>query len=265
MRYTAIVIAAALIGGSLAYGQAVEIQSFRSNGNLTWSAPSGSVSTVEWTDNLTGSPSWRQSWLDLQDQVSTGADMSAQVPMFYRVSCWTNGLFLYPKVGRTYYYSVSNSLGQVTTVTYSVVGVLDLPQKTNRYFLAQSTVPSEVQSYVVRADADTLYECPHYEGFRNEYPVFRDAPVGTTWTNTFDPEFKNPADPIDHTTVTIFTNETVTVPAGTFQCVGHHKVDDDSPPGWQEWWSPGFMLIKFVDLDGEGAPEVGELLYWVDD
>jgi len=263
MRYTAVAIASALIGGSMAYGQAVEIQSFGGNGNLTWSAPSGSVSTVEWTDNLSGTPGWRQSWLDLQDQVGTGGVMAAQVPVFYRVSCWTNGLFLYPKMKRTYYYSVSNSLGQVTTVTYSVVGSLELPGRTNRYTVAQFTGPSEIECHYVRADENALYSVNPFEGFQREHVTFRNAPVGTTWTNTF--LYPDPADRVDHTTVTVFTNETVTVPAGTFECIGYHKMDDDTPPGWQEWWSPGLMLIKFVDLDGPGAPEISQLLYWTDE
>ena len=183
MRCTAIVVVVALISMSSAYGQAVEIESFDGNGTLTWSAPSGSVSTVQWADRLTGSSRWRQSWLDLQDQVSTGGVMSAEVPMFYRITCWTNGTFSHPKIGRTYYYSISNALGEVTTGTYSVVGMLELPMRTNRYFAVRRMSPSEVGFHIVRADQDALYEAPHYEGFLHEYALFRNAPVGTTWTS----------------------------------------------------------------------------------
>ena len=75
---------------TLGWTQEVEIQSFGHNGNLTWSGPSGSVCTVEWSGQLTPSPDWRHNWDGLEYIVMSNQTGAATVPMFYRVVCWTN-------------------------------------------------------------------------------------------------------------------------------------------------------------------------------
>ena len=75
---------------SLGWAQEVEIQSFAQNGALTWSAPTGSACTVEWTGSLTPTPDWQDNWDSPRHIVMSNETGQVTVPMFYRVMCSTN-------------------------------------------------------------------------------------------------------------------------------------------------------------------------------
>jgi hypothetical protein len=83
---------AALLLVVSAAGQEVEITSFSGNGTIEWTAPSGSVCTVEWGSGLTASQGWSRSWNGISGILMTGTHASASVPMFYRVVSNTNPL-----------------------------------------------------------------------------------------------------------------------------------------------------------------------------
>lgn len=71
--------------GMFAVGDDVVITSFAGNGMLSWSAPSGSVCTVEWASSLDSTTQWRHSWADLSDISMNDTSAVVHVPMFYRV------------------------------------------------------------------------------------------------------------------------------------------------------------------------------------
>ena len=85
----------------------------------------------------------------------------------------------------------------------------------------------------------------------SEYLGWRDDPIGTTWTNGTEVRM-------------IETNETVTVPAGTFTgCLKFKNTETSAPPPntWEEWVKPGFFMVKWVDHspDPRVSPIVGKL------
>jgi hypothetical protein len=83
-------VAVLLIG--IASGQEVVVTSFKDNGVVGWTAPSGSVCTIEWAADLTSSQDWSRSWNDISGILMTNTHANASVPMFYRVICNTNPL-----------------------------------------------------------------------------------------------------------------------------------------------------------------------------
>lgn len=66
----------------------VTIQAFQSNGRLTFSAPTGTLCAVEWASHPTSE--WSSSWRSLESLPITAPTTTVNVPMFYRVVCWSN-------------------------------------------------------------------------------------------------------------------------------------------------------------------------------
>jgi hypothetical protein len=76
-------IVAALFHSS-ALAQQPVITSFHANGQLTWTNIAGTNGfTVQWAPAVTGP--WSSNWQALDSIISTGAQTTASVPMFYRV------------------------------------------------------------------------------------------------------------------------------------------------------------------------------------
>ena len=246
------------------HGQ-VEITSFDQNGKITWSAPSNSHCTIEWASSLTPAPQWSRWWMNLRDIPCTNSTSQADVPMFYRVMCWTNGLFLPLPLGRTFVYQGSNNLGQVWTQELACVGSLSLTTMTNDYIQVFRkeiySGPEPVETYgdaflYIRSDSD---HCYFLEDKPQESLIWQDGPIGTTWTND------------DGTLVVIQTNETVVVPAGTFPgCIKFRKSGIPQTPTntWYEWIKPGSAIVRIEDHycgNTNAAPLVYELQSWRDE
>jgi hypothetical protein len=74
----------AVLAHASAQAQQPVITSFHSNGQLTWTnIPGTNGFTVQWAPAVTGP--WLSNWHTLDSIVSTGAQTTASVPMFYRV------------------------------------------------------------------------------------------------------------------------------------------------------------------------------------
>src|SRR5947207_114142 len=66
-------------------GQGLVIVSFQNNGALTWTNAVGTNAfAVEWASAVTGP--WQEDWSALSSLITTGAQTTVSVPMFYRVS-----------------------------------------------------------------------------------------------------------------------------------------------------------------------------------
>lgn len=251
--------------------QEVYIDSLDGNGQLTVTAPSNSDFTVEWASSLTPSPEWHKNWMDLKNIHRTNETMTVNVPMFYRVTCWTNGLFLRMPVGRTFTLGISNALGQTWTEELSVVAKATFPVMTNDYQLLvfseqwDGEIPEganeDAGMVLVRSTGATSYSLDPMN--MQEEEGWRLAAVGTAWTNI--DEYG------ERVVTTIEAIESVTVPAGTFtDCLKFHNVSldaSDPDPMWDEWIKPGFFMVKWIDYWGGGThnPRVHELQSWRDD
>ncbi|VGO14439.1 hypothetical protein PDESU_03000 [Pontiella desulfatans] len=250
------------------HAQMVYIDSLESNGQLTATTPSNSHYSIEWASSLTPTAQWYRTWAELNN--IPGTNMTVEVPMFYRVSCYTNGLIIDPTLDRTYTYQVTNSYGEVWGNDISTHGLTYLPALTNTFLLYSTTYSwsgdmplgaKQGPDYgFVRITGDTMYlGDPKYT---HEVIVWKRAPTGTTWTNGHNE------------VITVEGYENITVPAGTFtDCIRLHRKDlgsTGSETGHREWIKPGFMLVKevrysdFVDPP-EAAPMVLELHSWSDD
>lgn len=268
-----VIVLAMLVGlvAGTSVGQEVEIQSFGSSGQLTWIAPSNSDCTIEWTSQLASSGVWERTWSDLRNITCTNATSMASVPMFYRVTCWTNGLFLRLPAGRTFVYGVSNALGQTWTEEFAVVAEATFPAMTNNYQLLvisqhwEGAMPEgaseEVESVFVRSTGTSMYNLDYLN--EAEFLDWRKGTTGTTWTVDYGGGDSNDAE--------IASIETVNVPAGTFtECIKIHKhgLNTAHPkPDWYEWIKPGFFMVRWVDYwedNTNATPIVYELQSWHD-
>lgn len=251
------------------YAQEVYIDSLEGHGQLTLNAPSNSDFTVEWASSLTPSPKWRSSWIDLYNIQTSNGIMTVDVPMFYRVTCWTNGLLARGPVGRTYTYGITNKYGQAWTEKLLIAGQATIPSMSNNYVVIASSqewdaaMPQGAESepevgFIRLTDKSLFYMDPAYQ---LEVEIWRMDEVGTSWTN-FDE------------VVSVEAYESVTVPAGTFtNCLRLHQRDLDavgSDTGARIWIKPGFIEIKSVYYADwtdppDAAPVVYQLQSWSDD
>ena len=269
MKALSIAPAMIFLGIGLAVAQQVEIQSLSGNGQIAWTAPSNSDCTVEWAGTLSPTTTWSRTWGTLTDINSSNETYMATVPMFYRVSCWTNGLFLRLPVGRTFVYGVSNALGETWTEEFAVVANARFPAMSNDYQLLvvsqhwDGEMPSgasdEPGSVFIRSTDTGGYVLNHLSG-TEILGGWRQAPVGTTYAYVDEDG--------DPRVTTLETNEMIVVPAGAFEnCLKFHNISpgDTSVPTWDEWVKPGFFLVKWVDYHvdpSNAAPVVYQLESW---
>ena len=249
------------------HAQEVYIDSLDGNGQLTVTAPSNSDFTVKWVSSLTPSPDWQSNWMDLKNIHCTNGSTTLDVPMFYRVTCWTNGLFIRLPVGRTFTYAVSNALGEAWTETLTIIAEANFPVMTNDYQLIvvkqdwEGEMPAEATDEVVsgylRSTDTAMYQLDYLNG--NEFLDWQEASTGTIWTVDYGNG--------DSNTVEVAAIETVHVPAGTFtDCIKFIKHDHNADVVWHEWIKPGFFMVKWIDGVGgsNASPTVYELQSWSD-
>ena len=285
MNTRTILSVAVLMAASALQAQTVIIDSLDSNGKLTATVPSNAVYSVEWVSELTPAPDWQQGWSHLRDVLSTNGTVEVEVPMFYQLTCWTNGLFLQAPVGRTFHYAVSNQLAEPDTWDRHVHVMADayMPHQTNNYrtiwtedwYSSPAEIPVGAQSRgttFMRVDGDSAYvlDSEFEPGPMQEDLVWKNGPVGTTWSYLAS---------TPHTTIhsEIKAIEDVVIGATTYEnCL---KIEStgvyqdwlaDSPDRrYIEWIQPNGYLVKsenyWVGSDFTNAtPIVSELQGWTD-
>jgi len=248
----AILVLLTVCGPGLLRGQPVEIDSFHSNGQLTWSAPSGSVCAVEWTPSLVQSADWQQSWVYLKNIVMTNAQETALVPMFYRVTAFTNGLLVPMPVQREWQYLMTNAVGAIWTQSWKVAGTTTIPEMTNAFAFVCSG-PDDPWTIHFRSTETQVFMLTHDESSFSERLFWQAGPVGTQWSWPEDEEgYTN--------TFTIVTNETITALAGIFDCIKIERVDS-SPSLIAEYWvAPGIGLVQLSQYDVDPPCEAPEVM-----
>ncbi|VGO21296.1 hypothetical protein [Pontiella sulfatireligans] len=285
MKTGSILVTAILMMCSVSlYAQEVIIDSLDSNGKLTASVPSNSVYTVEWSGALTSPTGWQKDWSHLRDSLSTNGIVDVEVPMAFRLTCWTNGLFLNAPVGRTYRYSITNQANQTWIEEVQVMGDTYMPLQTNNYrtiwteewYNAPDEIPDGAQSrgaVFLRVDEDAAYvlDSELTRGPMQEDLVWENGPVGTTWSFVASSP---------HTTIhseIVATNVTVSI--GTTNYTGCIQIDSvgdyelwlyEYPDRrYSEWIQPGGYVVKrenyWVHEDYTNVtPVVYELQGWTD-
>jgi hypothetical protein len=264
MKSTVAVVATILI--ALSAQAQVEITTFGQNGQLSWSAPSNSVCTIQWIPSLTTGTNWQQHWAYLDGLVQTSGTRTLDVPMFYRVVCWTNGWLQPLPVGRVTSFDVANKLSQTWAMTTAVHGIL-VPG--DYRFVRSEEVYGGGQPEGFGGDStdytrSTDEACYSLQG-PFETPIWRSGAVGFAWTNVIL------GSPGDRTNVcTIEAKENVVVPAGTFNCLKIHIVQSPAfnpIPEWYDWVSQGYGLVKRSNYNisnTNAAPVVYQLRAWKD-
>lgn len=250
-----LLIAAGILSGQIVFAQTVQITSLSANGKLTVTAPVGSDYSIEWSPTLGAGAAWSDRW-DFQTAIRcTNAMMTQTVPMFYRVSCYTNGL-LWPTRPGTFVFSVTNALKETNNQVVQILGRCYVPAFTNYYGVINETdagVTGGVSggTFLIRTDDKQAWSLQDAQS-HIESKEFFVGTVGSTITNA------------SNTRVAIAAIETVTVPAGTFtNCIKFHKTDlwsGNPNPTHDEWIAPGVGMVKWVDYD-TGAQNAIPVVY----
>lgn len=84
----------------MASGQnSVTVTAFQTSGRLTFSSPTGTSAAIEWASDPTSG--WSRTWSSLASLPITAQATTVNVPMFYRVVCWSNqaGFLILPVDG----------------------------------------------------------------------------------------------------------------------------------------------------------------------
>lgn len=191
--------------------------------------------------------------------------------MFYRLTCWTNGLFVNTPVGRTYIYAASNALGQTWTEEIAVKGDVYLPHMSNSYRIVtiehkwDSTFPEGAffgtQTVFMRSTDESSFFID--QSMTEDVLDWKKGGAGEAWAFNDGSGISN--------SVEIVAIEAVNVAAGSFtDCIKlHNQAHDTGDPQaeWYEWIKPGLFMVKWVDYwieNTNAAPVIYELQSWND-
>lgn len=229
----------------------IEITSLASNGRLTWTNSfTNGLFSIEWAPAL-GTNTWRSNWTALQAFWVSGRTSTVEVPMFYRVKAQTN-LFIPLPLGGQFIYSSSNAVTGVSTLRWTIAGILRIPALAKDFTIIENLSTSTLRLMPVRS-TDTELWAVFQSGEENI--MWWNGPVGSVRTNYFQDGRTQ--------TLTVETNEVVTVPAGTFSCVRMRKRDSNpTEPEVVGWFKPGFGGVKWVEYWTDRSPDYYDLQSW---
>ena len=232
-----------------------EILSLTSNGRLTFTNTfTNGTFTVEWASQVP-TTNWNSGWAGLRDFAVTGKIGTVETPMYYRIKCNTN-LFIPTIYARQFEYSISSGTVAVGTGTITFLNNVTLSTG-KEYTLMELNVPNQIILIPCRSTASEFYTIPTES--KNEVIEWQNGSSGTTWTNSYGDGSSDK--------ITIIGTETITVPAGTFNCIKIEKreINNNLRLRYVDWIKPGFNMIKEIDYgNGSGQPTTLTLKSWTD-
>ena len=265
--------------------QTVVIDSLDGAGTLTATVPSNSVYTIEWKGALDAPGDWNTAWYQHRHASSSNGSIQVEVPMAFRLTCWTNGTFIQTPVGRTYHYSVTNQAASNNSWNKDVhiMGDAYMPHQTNSYrtvwseewYSHPALIPEGAQarsSIFTRADENGVYalDSEYLRGPMQEDLIWQNGPTGTVW------QYEASA-PHTVITSTIVAVEDVVIGSTTYEdcikieSIGAYELWLDAYPDrrYYEWIQPGGYLVKtenyWVHQDFTNVtPVIYELQGWTD-
>ncbi|MCB1127531.1 MAG: hypothetical protein KDM81_13645, partial [Verrucomicrobiae bacterium] len=223
-----------------AQAEDVDIISLHRNGSLTWTNPlTNGLFSVQWTDDL-ASGVWRETWNPLTDLMVSGPETTVSVPMFYRVKAIPNPLIPLP-MGVEVVYAASNPSGATWERRVRPVARAELSTGMD-YTVTEIRDPQSLFLIPFRSTTTEFHEIS-FGIATNEVLMFQDAPVGTVWTNDFADGSRDQ--------ITIQARETITVPAGTFDCLKFvsRELNNDLKLSSMDWVAPGVALVRSVNYE----------------
>jgi hypothetical protein len=245
------------------------ICSLATNGRLTFNnVCTNALYTIEWASGINtvtnGGDCWlweadaHDSWDSLKNFVVTDPTNTVEVPMFYRVKCLPN-LFMPTPIGRQFIYGVTNTDGARYTNQITSVGCLKLTSD-KEYSIIEMLDGGDcsLRLLPVRSTTTNVYVIP-FDVSKTEVLQWCNGPAGTTWTNSYCDGSSDQ--------LTIVTNELITVPAGSFDClkIVTREINNNMRLRWISWICPGFGMVAQIDFGNgtEPANYIG-LVSWAD-
>lgn len=193
VRACCTIIAAAVLAAGAARGQNVGvITSFQANGRVAWTAPSGSVCTVEWNNRLGGTQEWRGTWNSLRGVLMTATSAAVDVPMFYRVICDTDPLsMITPYVSESDMHWARQGYSEVTNCPWGFIHEGIDFQPTTSLAPFRAVCDGTIMDVVLR-------HAPPSDGGRQNWDVFVELRYDDNWavTYNFEPKTTNLSDGI---------------------------------------------------------------------
>jgi len=232
-----------------------EILSLTSNGRLSFTNTfTNGMFTIEWAPQVP-STNWNTGWTGLRDITVTGKICNVDIPMYYRVKSITN-LFIPTIYARQFVYLISSGNVDVGTGTMTYLNNVTLSSG-KEYTLMEFDIPNQIILIPCRSTSSEFYTIPTES--KNEVIEWQNGTSGTTWTNSFGDGSSDK--------ITIIGTETITVPAGTFNCIKIEKreINNSLRLRYVDWIKPGFNMVKEIDYgNGSSQPTTLTLKYWTD-
>jgi hypothetical protein len=246
---------ALLLAGSTAlHASDTEILSLTTNGRLTFTNSfTNGLFSVQWAPALP-TTNWNGSWDSLRYFVPTNPLTTVSVPMFYRVTGLSNQ-FIPMAIGRQFLYTVTNLAGGTSTVQATFLAPARLSSDKD-YTLLELRTPCELRLLPCRSTENEYYEIP-FGISATEGLTWRRAPPGTMWTNQWCDGSSDQ--------MTVATNEVITVPAGTFDClrIEQREIDNNLRLNGVYWVKAGFIMVKYYVVE-DGQTNIWSLASWAD-
>ncbi len=171
------------------------------------------------------------------------------------MKCVTN-LFVPMPFGSQFVFTGSNAVTGLSTRRMIVAGVMSIPALGKEFRLVGDPAISGVSLMPLRSTESEVWAIATSG---EEELMWFSGPVGSTRTNSL---YRFPeAGRVQ--TLTVEAQETVQVPAGTFNCVRMRKRDSWSDEPEIVWWiAPSFFVVKWTQFWAGKGPDYFELQSW---
>jgi len=240
----------------------LSISSIQGNGGITWSnivnmssltdvvivGPSSinyhrvGCYSVEWASALTDS--WKAGWQGLDGIVPRGTNMTAGVPMFFRLKYTAADNMLWPAISGRKLRFEETAQGITSYSVWQYVNSFVSPSSSNTYAVVERTWEnSDLKAYYVTRNAGSELHIVDNKSGR-EGVAFKTGPEEQPWT------YYSNGSEVTTVILAITNRPSITgMPAPNSAAICH-KRQTASGSLWYEWIVPGLGLVAMWDKDG---------------